>query len=76
MVHVSVPTQKNTGEEEFIIRVDPQTKLPIDMEAFKCSPGKGVKSVDRIEYNLVIPEGIFEFVIPDGAKVVHEGKEQ
>ena len=38
----------------------------------KCRAGEGVKSVDRLEYNVPIPEGIFEFKIPEGAKVVEE----
>ena len=71
MVHGSIPTQGDIEEKEFIVRVDSQTKLPIDFEAIKCGPGEGVKSVDRIEYNVTIPEGIFEFEIPDGAKVVY-----
>ncbi|MHC4622858.1 MAG: hypothetical protein ACYS4W_03040 [Planctomycetota bacterium] len=75
MVHGSIPTQGDIEEKEFIFRVDPETKLPIDMEALKCGPGQGVKSVDRIEYNVTIPEGIFEFKIPAGAKVVYEKKD-
>ena len=76
MVHASIQTQQDMGEKEFIVRIDPQTKLPIDLEAIKCAPGQGVKSVDRIEYNVAIPEGLFEFDIPDGAKVVYSSKKK
>ena len=76
MVHGSIPTQGDMGEKEFIFRVDPQTKLPITLEMLKCGPGEGVKSVDHLEYNVPIPEGIFEFEIPDGAKVVYEKKDE
>lgn len=72
MVHLTIPAQENIGEKELVIRVDFETKLPIDMEAIKCGPGQGVKSVDRLEYNVLIPEGIFEFEIPEGAKVTEE----
>ncbi len=72
MVHGSIPTQGDIKEKEFIVRVDPRTKLPINIETIKCAPGQGVKSVDRIEYNVTIPEGIFEFEIPEGAKVIEE----
>ena len=72
MVHLTIPQQPDFGEKELVIRVDSETKLPIDYEAIKCGPGQGVKSVDRLEYNLPIPEGIFEFEIPDGAKVIEE----
>ena len=72
VVHGSIPAQKNMGEKEFVVRVDPQTKLPIDLEMLKCRAGEGVKSVDHLEYNVAIPEGIFEFDIPDGAKVIYD----
>jgi outer membrane lipoprotein-sorting protein len=75
MVHGSIPSQGDIEEKEFVVRVDPRTKLPISLEAIKCGAGEGVKSVDRVEYNVAIPEGIFEFTTPDGAKVVHEKKD-
>jgi len=68
VIHVDVPT----FEKEFYIRIDPQTKLPINIETIKAKPGQGVKSVDNIQYNVSIPEGLFEFKVPEGAKVVYE----
>jgi len=72
MVHGSIPTQEDIEEKEFIFRVDSQTKLPINYEAIKTRPGEGVKSINHLEYNVTIPEGIFEFEIPDGAKVIYD----
>jgi outer membrane lipoprotein-sorting protein len=71
-VHGYIPAQKSFGEKEFIINVDPKTKLPINTETLKAAPGQGVKSVDRFEYNMPIPEGLFDFEIPEGAEVVYE----
>lgn len=71
-VHGYIPAQKDFGEKEFIINVDPKTKLPINTETLKSAPGQGVKSVDRLEYNVPIPEGLFDFEIPEGAKAVYE----
>jgi outer membrane lipoprotein-sorting protein len=71
-VHGYIPAQKDFGEKEFIINVDPKTKLPINTETLKAAPGQGVKSVDRLEYNVPIPEGLFDFKIPEGAEVVQE----
>ncbi|MBL7214106.1 MAG: hypothetical protein ISS71_00345 [Phycisphaerae bacterium] len=68
VIHVEVPV----FEKEFYVRIDPETKLPIKMEATKAKPGQGVKSVYNIQYNVSIPEGLFEFEIPAGAKVVYE----
>jgi len=71
-IHAYIPAQKDFGEKEFIADIDPETKLPINMVAIKAAPGQGLKSVDRIEYNVTIPEGSFDFQIPEGAKVVYE----
>jgi hypothetical protein len=68
IVHFVIPVQ----EKEVYVRIDSQTKLPINLEAISSKPGQGVKSVDKIEYNVSIPEGLFEFEIPKGAKVVYE----
>ncbi|MBC8481303.1 MAG: hypothetical protein H8D47_01390 [Planctomycetes bacterium] len=68
MVHVVLPVM----EKELYVRIDPQTKLPINLESISSKPGQGVKSVDSIEYNIPIPEGIFEFKIPEGTKVIHQ----
>jgi outer membrane lipoprotein-sorting protein len=71
-VHGYIPAQKDFGEKEFIINVDPKTKLPINTETLKAAPGQGVKSVDRFEYNVEIPKGLFDFEIPEGAEVIYE----
>lgn len=71
-IHGYIPAQEDFGEKEFIINVDPKTKLPINTETLKSAPGQGVKSVDRLEYNVTIPQGLFDFEIPDGAEVVYE----
>lgn len=71
-IYAYIPAQKDFGEKEFIIYVDPKTKLPINTETLKAAPGQGVKSVDRFEYNVKIPEGLFDFEIPKGAEIVYE----
>ena len=71
VVWAAVPAQGDMCEKEGVIRVDSQTKLPISYEAFKGRPEEGTKSVDRIEYNVTLSEGLFEFEIPDGAEVVY-----
>jgi tetratricopeptide (TPR) repeat protein len=71
IVNISIPAQKGIGEKEIVILIDPLTKLPINLEAIKSAPGQGVKSVERFEYNMTIPEGMFEYDIPEGAKIVY-----
>ncbi|MBN2594039.1 MAG: hypothetical protein JXA81_11065 [Sedimentisphaerales bacterium] len=71
-VHGYIPAQKDFGEKEFIVNVDPKTKLPINTETLKSAHGQGVKIVDRFEYNVEIPQGLFDFEIPEGVKVVYE----
>jgi len=71
-VHGYIPAQKDFAGREFIISVDPKTKLPINTDTIQGAPGQGVKSVDRFEYNVSIPQGLFDFEIPEGAEVVYE----
>src|SRR4030042_6589183 len=66
-IHVYIPARKDFAGREFIISVDPKTKLPINTETIQGAPGQGVKSVDRFEYNMTIPQGLFDFEIPAGA---------
>jgi len=67
-VHVSIPAQGDFGGEDSIINVDPKTKLPINFELINQ---KG-KSAVHLEYNVTIPQGLFDFEIPEGAEVVYE----
>ena len=76
LVHVTVPAQADFGEMEFVVDVDIQTKPPLSVRKLKGKPGQGVKSVDRIEYNVTIPKGTFEFQIPEGARVIYENKDE
>lgn len=58
--------------------VDPETKLPVRLYCLKNNNQLGsiFKDIDRIEYNVDLPEKIFEFEIPDGAKIVDMDKER
>jgi len=60
-------------------KVDPETKLPMSMNMkFNGPPQSGQlgQSFDEIYYDLPLPEGIFEFEIPEGAEVIEEIVEQ
>jgi len=54
------PDQGNSEEQDPSINVDPKTKLPISFGPI------------RLEYNVPIPPGSFDFEIPEGAEVVYE----
>ncbi|MCP4609342.1 MAG: hypothetical protein GY845_11580 [Planctomycetes bacterium] len=60
-IHIH-PAQGNSGEQDPMntINVDPMTKLPISFGPI------------HLEYNVPIPQGSFDFEIPDGAEVVYE----
>ena len=55
--------------------VDPVTKLPISM-TFKpkgeLQSGQLGQSIEDFTFNEPLPEGIFDFVIPQGAKVIEQ----
>ncbi len=61
-----------TDEMILECKVDPDTKLPMSMH-YKPKkeplPGALGQSIDEIYYNEPLPEGIFEFEIPEGAQV-------
>lgn len=53
--------------------IDPETKLPIRIDFLRCEvSGQIVKSIDEIYYNQPLPDGLFDFEIPEGAKVIEE----
>jgi outer membrane lipoprotein-sorting protein len=52
--------------------VDPKTKLPVSMQITpkgELQPGQLGQSIEDITYNEPLPEGIFDFKIPQGATV-------
>jgi hypothetical protein len=61
-----------TDKTTFESMVDPETKLPISMKmkvSGQPQPWQIGQSFDEIHYDLPLPEGIFEFEIPEGAEV-------
>jgi hypothetical protein len=54
--------------DEFEAHIDPETKLPVSMNMIKARGG--MKSIDQIYYDEVLPAGIFEFEIPEDAEIV------
>ncbi|MHC4230995.1 MAG: LolA family protein [Planctomycetota bacterium] len=63
-----------TDKEARRIYIDPETKLPVRIEGLKNGHlGAIFKDIDHVEYNVELPEGIFEFEITDNMKVVDMG---
>ncbi|MHC4862796.1 MAG: zf-HC2 domain-containing protein [Planctomycetota bacterium] len=54
--------------DEFEARIDPESKLPVSMNIIRARGG--MKSIDQIYYDEALPDGIFEFEIPEDAEVV------
>ena len=51
--------------------IDPKTKLPVRMKGYENNElGAIFKDIEQIEYNIDLPEGIFDFEIPQGAKII------
>lgn len=61
-----------SSEYEIEAFIDPETKLPIRINFAKAIPGQIIKSIDEIYYNEPLPEGLFDFEIPEGAQVIRE----
>ncbi|MHC4639798.1 MAG: hypothetical protein ACYTBV_20235 [Planctomycetota bacterium] len=58
----------------FEATIDPESNLPLYVNYIRCEryPNNMGKSVDEIYYDEALPEGIFEFEIPEGAKVIEK----
>ena len=56
----------------YIFQFDLETKLPMRVKVWSNSDFKGKPYVttNKIVYNPVLPEGIFDFTIPEGVKVI------
>jgi hypothetical protein len=51
--------------------IDPDTKLPVSIETFGPRAKNDLKRTEKISYNEPIPDGIFDFEIPQNARVVN-----
>jgi len=56
------------------ILVHPKTKLPVSFENFGPDT-TDLKKTEQILYNQLLPEGIFEFEMPEGATVIQKQKD-
>ena len=61
-----------TPIEKWKISIDPETKLPVCLNLLSDNHRRGLvfKDVDKIEYNVDLPEGLFYFEIQEGAQVI------
>jgi len=58
-------------KQSFKVYVDPDTKLPVRLQGLESRMlGSVIKDIERIEFNVELPEGIFDFEIPEGATIL------
>ena len=58
--------------EDWKVFIDPETKLPVRMHCLKLvnKMGSFFKDIEEIEFNVELPDDIFEFEIPEGVKII------
>ncbi|MBC8468316.1 MAG: hypothetical protein H8D56_02490 [Planctomycetes bacterium] len=57
--------------------IDPDTKLPVRVQGLEDNTlGAVIRDVDKIEFNVDLPEGIFDFEIPQGASIIDHNHDQ
>jgi len=64
-----------TDELTLESKVDSETRLPMSMNMVpkgKTQPGQIGQSIDEMSYDEPLPEGIFEFEIPEGAQIIEQ----
>ncbi|UCC69173.1 MAG: hypothetical protein JSV79_04440 [Armatimonadota bacterium] len=73
-VTLAVPTPSGPTPEKMVITVDPDTDLVIAWERFiaweRAGEGHGGLRVDRIDYDVEVPDSLFSLDIPTDAVVV------
>jgi hypothetical protein len=58
-------------KQSFKVYIDPETKLPVRVQGLESRLlGSVVRDIDRIEFNVELPEGVFDFEIPEGASII------
>jgi len=58
-------------KQSYKVYIDPETKLPVLMKGLENNLlGAVVKDIEHIEFNVDLPEDIFDFEIPEGAKII------
>ena len=57
--------------QSYKIYIDPDTKLPVRVQGLESRLlGSVIRDIDRIEFNVELPEGVFDFEIPEGASII------
>ena len=57
-------------KQSFKVYIDPDTKLPVRVQGLESKLlGSVIRDIDRIEFNVDLPKGIFDFEIPEGAGI-------
>ncbi|MHC4437938.1 MAG: LolA family protein [Planctomycetota bacterium] len=57
-------------KQSFKVYIDPDTKLPVRVQGLESRLlGSVIRDIERIEFNIDLPEGIFDFEIPEGAGI-------
>lgn len=58
-------------KQSFKVYIDPDTKLPVRVQGLESRLlGSVIRDIDRIEFNVELPEDIFDFEIPEGASII------
>jgi len=66
---IVVITRQN--KQSFKVYIDPDTKLPVRVQGLESRLlGSVIRDIDRIEFNVELPEEIFTFEIPEGASII------
>jgi len=74
---VFVTARNLESNQSFEFQFDLETKMPVRAKGWFNSDfkGKPTYEVDNIVYNPILPEGVFDFEIPNDAKVIDRTKD-
>ena len=74
--YIVVNCDSPDGDQSLQLVFDVETKLPVSVKQTLNVKKSDVKEIEfsQIEYNLELPERLFDFQIPDNAEVIYENE--
>ena len=74
---VFVTARNPESNQSYEFQFDLETKLPVRGKVWQNSDFEGEPNIeaDKIVYNPILPQGVFDFEIPNAAKVIDRAKD-
>jgi len=78
LLRIAWLTERFNGPRSIVIEIDVESKLLVGLKQWENSNWEGPATlvIEKIAYHKNLPDELFEFEIPEGAKVIYESNDQ